>query len=220
MITTNETARERVTPVQPPATPLFARSAGALAIAAGSLLVVGQLIWLPFDPEGNLATSLNHWFNAGTVAYFAGFVVLVFALIGVHGQQAARAGRFGTFGFAAALLGTIMLGGDLWFESFAVPWLAAGPGADGLASTPSILMGLGALSSYFLFAAGWVSFGLASLRARVFPAWISLLVVVGGIAGYQALLAPWGIPLAIAVGALGVWLVRTRSTAGRAHADG
>ena len=57
----------------------------------------------------------------------AGFCVLMFALIGVHGRQAHKAGRLGTFGFSAALLGTMMLGGDLWFESFAVPWLAEGP---------------------------------------------------------------------------------------------
>jgi len=211
VITTNETARERVTPVQPPATPLFARSAGALAIAAGSLLVVGQLIWLPFDPEGNLATSLNHWFNAGTVAYFAGFVVLVFALIGVHGQQAARAGRFGTFGFAAALLGTIMLGGDLWFETFAVPWLAD-EAPNAFDTDPTIVLALGAVASYLLFAAGWVLYGIATLRAHA-PVAISIAIIVGGALGYQALLSPWAVPLGLSVGSLGVWLIRTRPAA-------
>ena len=89
----------------------------------------------------------------------------------------------------------MMLGGDLWFESFAVPWLAEGPLPEVLSSDPSLLFALGALSSYWLFAIGWVAFGVASLRARVFPVWISVFIVVGGIAGYQALLAPWGIPL-------------------------
>jgi hypothetical protein len=66
----------------------------------------------------------------------------------------------------------------------------------------------GWLSSYWLFAIGWVAFGVASLRARVFPVWISIFLVVGGIAGYQALLAPWGIPLGLALATLGVWLLR------------
>jgi mannose/fructose/N-acetylgalactosamine-specific phosphotransferase system component IIC len=71
-----------------------------------------------------------------------------------------------------------------------------------------MLFALGALSSYWLFAIGWVAFGVASLRARVFPVWISIFIVVGGIAGYQALLAPWGIPLGLAIATLGVWLLR------------
>jgi hypothetical protein len=79
-----------------------------------------------------------------------------------------------------------------------------------LSSDPSILLALGAIASYIMFAIGWVSFGLASLRARVFPIWISIFIVVGGIAGYQALLSPWGIPLGLAMATLGVWLVRSR----------
>jgi hypothetical protein len=158
-----------------------------------------------------VATSQNDLFNAGSVVYLAGFYVLMFALIGVHGYQASRAGRLGTFGFAAAVLGTMHLGGDLWFESFAVPWLAEGPLPEVLSSDPSILFALGAISSYALFAFGWVAFGVASLRARVFPVWISLFIVVGGVAGYQALLSPWGIPLGLAIATLGVWMLRRRS---------
>jgi hypothetical protein len=188
-------------------TPLFYGGAGWLAIAAGILMVVGQAIWWPFDQQGNVATSQNNIFNAGSVVYFAGFCVLMFALIGVHGRQAYKAGRLGTFGFSAAVLGTMLLGGDLWFESFAVPWLAEGPFPEVLKSAPSILFALGAIVSYWLFAIGWVLFGLVSLRARVFPVWISLFVVAGGIAGYQALLSPWGIPLGLAVATLGVWLL-------------
>jgi hypothetical protein len=154
-----------------------------------------------------VATSQNNIFNAGTVIYLAGFCVLMFALIGIHGRQAYRAGRLGTFGFSAAVLGTMLLGGDLWFESFAVPWLAEGPFPEVLKSDPSMLFALGALASYWLFAIGWVSFGLVSLRARVFPVWISLFVVAGGIAGYRALLSPWGIPLGLAIATLGVWLL-------------
>ena len=190
----------------PTSAPLFARGAGPLAIAAGALLLIGQAIWWPFDQQGNVATSQNAIFNVGSVVNFAGFSVLMFALIGVHGCQASRAGRLGTFGFSAAIVGTMFLGGDLWFESFAVPWLAKGPLPEVLSSDPSVLFALGAISSYALFAFGWVSFGIASLRARVFPVWISLFIVLGGIFGYQALLSPWGIPLGLAMATLGVWM--------------
>jgi hypothetical protein len=208
MVTIQPTVRMNASNISATATPLFYGAAGWLAIAAGTLIVIGQAIWWPFDQQGNVATSQNNIFNAGSVLYLAGFCVLIFALIAVHGRQAHRAGRLGTFGFSAAILGTMMLGGDLWFESFAVPWLAEGPLPEVLQSTPSMLFALGALSSYWLFAIGWVAFGVASLRARVFPVWISIFIVVGGIAGYQALLAPWGIPLGLAIATLGVWLLR------------
>jgi hypothetical protein len=78
-------------------------------------------------------------------------------------------------------------------------------------SAPSTLFALGAICSYLLFAAGWALFGIASLRARVFPAVISVLIVFGGIAGFSALLAPYGIPLGVAVAVLGGWML-TRAT--------
>jgi hypothetical protein len=51
-------------------------------------------------------------------------------------------------------------------------------------------------------------FGLASWRARVFPTPICLAIAVGGLIGFNALLAPWCIPLGLAVGALGVWMLQ------------
>ena len=114
----------------------------------------------------------------------------------------------------------MLLAGDLWFEAFAVPWLAEGPEPQVLASEPSTLLAVGAIASYLLFAAGWVLFGLASLRARVFPIAISVLIVIGGIAGYSALLAPFGVPLGIAVASLGGWMMlrgTSREEVGRHH---
>ena len=195
--------------VTAPAAMPFARHAGWLSIAAGLLFLIAQTVMATFDQRLNLETSQNPVFIAAKIIYLAGFIVLMFALIGVYGLQSQRAGRLGVAGFAVAIVGTMMLAGDLWFESFAIPWLAAGPGGQGLISAPSLLMALGSISSYALFAAGWTLFGIASLRARVFPLLISIAIIIGGIAGFQALLAPWGIPLGLALIALGIWIVRT-----------
>jgi len=70
-------------------------------------------------------------------------------------------------------------------------------------------MALCALSSYALFGAGWTLFGIASVRPRVFPRAISIAIIIGGLAGYRALLAPWEIPLGLAVVSLGIWIVTT-----------
>jgi hypothetical protein len=189
-------------------TPLFSRQAGPLALAAGVLIIVAQLIWLQFEQRQNAATARHPVYQTGNVIYLAGFCVLLLAVIAVYGREAHRAGRLGVAGVTAALLGTMLLGGDLWFESFAVPWLAEGPTPQVLTYEPSALLAAGAVSSYLLFAVGWILFGIASIRARVFPVALSVLLVIGGIAGYNALLAPFGLPLGVAVAALGAWLMR------------
>ena len=185
------------------------RHAGWLSITAGALFLIAQTVMWTFDQSQNLETSQDPLFIAAKIILLAGFIVLMFALIAVYGLEARMAGRLGVAGFGLAIVGTMMLAGDLWFEAFAVPWLAAGPGAQGLTSAPSIIMGLGAIASYILFAAGWVLFGIASLRARVFPLPISIAIVLGGIAGYQALLAPWGSPFGLALVILGIWVVKS-----------
>ena len=65
---------------------------------------------------------------------------------------------------------------------------------------------------YVLFAVGWVLFGLASIRAPVFPLSISIAIVVAGVIGFQAALPPFEIPLAVAISWLGLWMIRTPAT--------
>jgi hypothetical protein len=170
-------------------------------------MIGAQAVMLPFDPKDHVATSSAPLFQVGGVVYLLGFFSLMTALIASYQWQQARAGRFGQFAKLAAMVGTMRLGGDHWFETFAVPWLAdQAPGA--LDTEPTVLLALGAISSYLLFAIGWVLYGVASLRARVFPVAVSAGLVVGGIVGFSALLAPYGVPLGIALAALGVWMIR------------
>jgi hypothetical protein len=187
----------------------FVRHAGWLSITAGALFLIAQTAMWTFDQRLNLEASQDPVFILAKIIYLAGFIVLMFALIALYGLLAPTAGRLGVIAFAVAIVGTMMLAGDLWFESFAVPWLAAGPGGEGLRAQPSVVMGLGAISSYVLFAAGWTLFGIASVRARVFPLPISIAIVLGGIAGFNALLAPWGMLLGLTLVILGIWIVKT-----------
>jgi hypothetical protein len=193
----------------------YSRHAGPLALAAGALIVVAQLVMLPFDPKDHVATSQSPVFQAGGVVYLVGFVTLLFALLGAHGWQAHRAGRFGAVATTTAVVGTMLLGGDLWFETFAIPWLADGPAPEVLDSDPSLLLGVGAIASYLLFALGWALVGIAGLRAHVFPRTICVAIVVGGLIGFNALISPFAIPLGLAVAALGTWMIRTSNAPSR-----
>ena len=146
------------------------RLAGPMALGAGVLIVVAQLVMLPFDPDDHVATSTDPVFQIGGVVYLVGFLLLMLALIGAYGWGLHKApGRFGVIAVVTAIVGTMLLGGDLWFETFAVPWLADVAPAS-LDTDPTTLIAIGAIFSYLSFAVGWALFGIANYRARVFPA--------------------------------------------------
>ena len=194
--------------VSPPdfGSPLY-RLAGPSALGAGVLIVAAQVAMLPFDPKDHVATTQHPVFQIGGVAYLVGFCLLMITLVGAWEWLAGAAGRLGTVAIVVAIVGTMLLGGDLWFETFAVPWLADMAPAS-LDTEPTVLLALGAITSYTLFAAGWALFGIASLRAHVFPVPICLAIAVSGLVGFRALLAPWCVPLGLSVGALRVWMLR------------
>jgi len=130
------------------------------------------------------------------------------ALVGAYGWGLHEAGRLGVVAVVTAIVGTMLLAGDLWFETFAIPWLANEAPAS-LDTDPTTLLAIGAISSYLSFAVGWALFGIANLRARVFPTAICIAIVICGLIGFQSLLSPFGIPIGLAVAWLGVWMMRT-----------
>jgi hypothetical protein len=94
----------------------------------------------------------------------------------------------------------------MWFDGFAVPWLAEV--LPQVFTAPKTLsLQIGGLLSYVLFPLGWVLYGLAALRARAIPVGLSLALVVGGVLGYHSGLPPYGTPIGLAVAALGCWLI-------------
>jgi hypothetical protein len=67
---------------------------------------------------------------------------------------------------------------------------------------------VGAIATVALYTVGWTLFGLAAIRGRAFTRGAVLLLLVGGLAGPLALLTPYQIPLAIAIGWIGYTLER------------
>jgi hypothetical protein len=193
---------------------LITRLAGPAAIAAGVLMVGAQLVLSTFDMTQHIATSTNPLFQVTQVFYLLGFIALMVFLFATSRWFEEKGGKFGVFATLAALVGTMALGGDMWFETFAIPWIADEvPGA--FDTDPTVVLALGAISSYLLMAIGWALFGIASYRARIFPRALSVALVIGGLLAFNALLAPFGIALGLAVGAVGIWVVRSTSHAAR-----
>jgi hypothetical protein len=108
-----------------------------------------------------------------------------------------------------AVLGTMLLAGVWWWEAFAVPYAAEQAPAL-VAATPTGRLLAGRTMSFGVFALGWVLFGLASVRARVFPRDAAILLIIGGVIGLWIAIVPGaGAALTVAVAWMGVWLLRS-----------
>ncbi len=168
------------------------RLAGLVSVAAGVLLVVTQLLGaLAFvvvdaDPARRARSPLVG--VNGLLTLLA--VYLLLGLVGLYARQSAASGTLGLVGFLVAVLGTMLLAGAWWWEAFAVPYAAAEAPAL-VAEPPTGRLLAGAVVSFGVFALGWVLFGLASVRARVFPRDAAILLVIGGLGvASAAALAP------------------------------
>jgi hypothetical protein len=192
----------------------LSRYAGPIVLIVGAYLTVTHLalefVFVSFsDPAVMVADPLYRVVN---LAYAAAFSGLAIAACAAYDRQAREAGTFGLVALCAAIIGTVNLGADMWFEGFAVPWLA-GEVPQILTAEKTLFWQVGYLSSYILFSIGWVLFGFASLRAGVFPRFISLAIVAGGLIGFLAARPPYGVALGLALLSLGIWMIRTRSAA-------
>ena len=180
--------------------------AGVLSLTAGVLIVLSQVIRLGV---GRLLGPDWVATPAYTVTYFVallGMGALLLALTAIYTRESDALGRLGLIGFMTAFLGTLMVAGDWWFEAFVVPTMAtAAPAVLDLPISGSVLVG--AIATVGMYTVGWTLFGLASLRTRAFPRAAALLLVAGGLAGPLALSTPYQIPLAIAIGWIGLTLV-------------
>ena len=192
----------------------LSRYAGPIVLIVGAYLAVIHLVLeFVFIRFSDLAVMLaDPTFRVVNLAYAAAFSGLAIAACAAYDKQARAAGTFGLVALCAAIIGTVNLGANMWFEGFAVPWLA-GEVPEILTAEKTLFWQVGYYSSYLLFAIGWVLFGLASLRARVFPRLISLAIVAGGIIGFLAARPPYGVALGLALLSLGIWMVRTRRAA-------
>jgi hypothetical protein len=196
----------------------LARLAGPLALTAGALFTITQLVgymrYALVDLNANDGRKIlltDPIYTATTIVLFIAFCLLLLALIAVDRWQEHRTGALGVIGFGAAVIGTMFLAGDGWFEAFVAHWLA--DVAPQILDKPSGLLPIGGVSSYTLFAIGWALFGLSSLRARVFPAVICLAIAVGGLVGWLALTPPYGVPFGLAITWLGIWMLRATPAA-------
>lgn len=188
------------------------RLVGPISMVAAALIVVSQGLNLALGLAlgAQSADSVVHTLKYG-LALLAMYTLLL-ALTGLYLKQADRAGWLGLAGYLVAFLGTLLVAGDWWFESFIAPRIAAtAPDVMTGAITGSMVVGAGA--TFGLFAVGWIAFGVATFRANVYPRPAAVLLIIGGVVGILAGSTPYQVPLAVAVGWIGYALTRSDRSA-------
>lgn len=157
------------------------RMSGLAAMLAGLSFALFVLI----HPFGEWTTAqvsqADSWFLAHLM-HMLGGVFALFGLIGLYAQQREDAGLMGLIGFIVAFAGTALVVGVGLFVAFVWPVLAAQAPAlfevtGPIFSAPPVIF----IVTFALFGAGYVLFGLATLKADVLPRWGALSMMLGAV---------------------------------------
>jgi hypothetical protein len=186
MTTTQHTQQQRIkASSEAPPSDGFSRFVGAgawAAIVSGLALAVSLLMeWLvvPYEQLGSEAYLTSSYLVSSGLRLL-GIVLLLWALIGIYERQSRAAGTFGLWEFVVAFFGTALSAGNTWAEVFVWPTLAqvAPNMMSGSVTEASSYLSAGLTLSFPLFGVGLILFGVATLRAGVYPRWASVLLII------------------------------------------
>lgn len=157
---------------------------GMAAVLSGALLIFSELLYLIVglgQPSAEAASSGP--FVAQGLLFLSAGVLLLGGLIGLYPRHLEDVGTLGLAGFLIAFVGTALTTGALWDSAFVLPALAQEAPAL-VESEPLTLVFLGGIVSFGLLALGWLLFGVAILRSRVYPRTVAILLVVGAVLAF------------------------------------
>jgi hypothetical protein len=163
---------------------------GALsAILAGLLWVIAEL-WLLLVEGLGIGTepfsqmAARDYFVATMGLGLLSTVLLLFSLVGfnLHQSEEATGGVLRGLGFVVAFFGTAMTVGSLWSLLFVGPAVAVQ--APTLLDSEGPVAGILGVVNFFSFlvmVVGWAVFGVGTLRARSYPRWVSIALIIGAL---------------------------------------
>ncbi len=159
--------------------PGLIRWSGLVAMVAGVLLLTAELLELlpVFDDVPFSEHALTGILAFQLTLYLVGLILLAVGLVGLYAHQAETAGPLGLVGFLVAFAGTVVFTGFFWANIFVAPALAVG--------VPDFLDQGGRFPGFrlslIIYAVGWLLFGLASLKVRVYPLAPVVAVIIGAV---------------------------------------
>ena len=160
------------------------RWGGLVAMVGGIVGAVGEVGFLVFISNRPVSTIVvtPQW----EVLVLLQLMVVFLAMLGLfafYARQAQQVGSLGLIAFIIAVFATMMDFGLVWTAAFIFPALAetASDFLDTIRTGPSAFVGAGFMLTLLLFGLGWFLFGLASLRAKVFPRTSAWLIMLGAL---------------------------------------
>jgi hypothetical protein len=159
---------------------------------SGQAVLIGMTIEgiasILYSRAGGVALYLDPLVPADDLAKLFGSLIFLIGLPGLYAFQAARAGRLGLAGFALSFVGLALL--EVSTEAL---FAFTGPVLAAHHQTRFLLLGGldqnlgGGFTAYFdlsyaVIVAGFLSFGIATFRARVCPRWAGPVIAVGTVA--------------------------------------
>ena len=150
------------------------RASGLALLLGAVLVIIGLPLSFIFQPDSPLALAM--------IGMWTGGVVLVqLGLPGIVARQASRAGWLGFVGFILLFSGGFLLSSFFAVLDLTVfPWLDVhAPQLSAQFFTANAAVNVYAAVVSSLFGVGGVLLGIATMRARMFPRWAGLLLIVG-----------------------------------------
>ena len=183
------------------------RWGGLAAVLAGASFVAADLLSLSISPKFPSSVSLlSEPYAIQSVLKLIGAALLLLGLYGLHARQADAAGLLGTAGFLAAFSGTALVVGSFWATAFFAPGMAAmDPVAFDAGEGPPGRLAGAFVVTMATFVLGWMLFGVAAWRARVYPRAAALLLIFGSPLAVGTLLVV-GFPTGVFFSAAVAWM--------------
>ena len=192
------------------------RLSGLALVMAALIFVVAEILAFTIFVQYGAEYDLEQIAQTGTFIFqsfltlLAG-TLLLGGMVGLYVRQSEAAGKVGLVGFLFAFLGTALVEGDFYANTFVTPLVAQE--APGFLDNPlSGFLQVWLPFDFVLLSLSWLLLAAATVRARVYPRAASWLLLVGAFVG----LVP--APLAnllfeIALAWLGLFLLTTRGDA-------
>ena len=165
-------------------TRLLYRLSGGTLIAASLLIIVGSILSNILFSGGRNTTPQQYmslpWLLVGLVSLI-GSMLFVIGLPGMYLRQAGRAGVLGLVGFILVFFDFLLQGTFSTLQVTVLPLLAqvASKLLEGETLPGSMFLLLLVFS--LLDVIGAILFGIATIRAQVFPRWTGVLLIIVGI---------------------------------------
>jgi hypothetical protein len=171
------------------------RWAGLAALVGSVLIVLAEIVGLLGGVYAGTSSRGLSIFVASL--FLLGLALVLLGVVGLYASQAQATGALGLIGFLSAFLGTTMAAGFYWAYVFVIP--------------PVDLTPAGLILPTSLWALGWLIFGAATLRDRIYPRPAAIVLMIG--AAISAIPIPaTEVVLMIAIAWLGYLLFMRRES--------